>query len=109
MLVPSTSQAAHIAVIGRKFARKSSRSLRQALTTIDISTITATPVMRDNTQHVKNASGEELELHSLWLDPGSRCHRLDALVNEERFEWAAALWLPTHIRRQLDLVTRVGF
>jgi beta-lactamase regulating signal transducer with metallopeptidase domain len=38
---------------------------------IDISAITVTPVTRDDTQQVKNASGEELQLHSLWLDPAS--------------------------------------
>jgi hypothetical protein len=38
---------------------------------IEISIITRTPVTRDDAQQVKNASGEDLHLHSLWLDPGS--------------------------------------
>jgi hypothetical protein len=38
---------------------------------IKISTVTATPVTRDDAQHVKNASGEDLQLHSLWLDSDS--------------------------------------
>lgn len=38
---------------------------------IKVSTITATPVTRDDSQLVKSASGQELQLHSLWLDPDS--------------------------------------
>lgn len=38
---------------------------------IDISAITVTPVRRDDAQPVKNASGEDLQLHSLWLDQDS--------------------------------------
>lgn len=38
---------------------------------IEISAITVTPVTRDDAQQVKNASGEDLQLHSLWLDPAS--------------------------------------
>jgi hypothetical protein len=38
---------------------------------ITISTVTVTPVTREDAQHVKNASGEDLQLHSLWLDSGS--------------------------------------
>ena len=38
---------------------------------IEISAVTVTPVMRDNAEHVKNASGEDLQLHSFWLDTAS--------------------------------------
>lgn len=38
---------------------------------IDISAVTVSPVTRDDAQPVKNASGKDLELHSLWLDPKS--------------------------------------
>jgi beta-lactamase regulating signal transducer with metallopeptidase domain len=38
---------------------------------IEISGITVAPVMREDAQHVKNASGEDLQLHSLWLDASS--------------------------------------
>lgn len=46
---------------------------------IDISAITVSPVTRDDAQHVtrddaqhvKNAAGEDLQLHSLWLDSSS--------------------------------------
>jgi beta-lactamase regulating signal transducer with metallopeptidase domain len=38
---------------------------------IEISTITVAPVTREDAQHVKNASGEDLQLHSLWLDSSS--------------------------------------
>lgn len=38
---------------------------------IKVSNITVTPVTRDDAQPVKNASGHELQLHSLWLDGDS--------------------------------------
>jgi beta-lactamase regulating signal transducer with metallopeptidase domain len=38
---------------------------------IDISAITVSPVTRDDAQQVKSAAGEDLQLHSLWLDPAS--------------------------------------
>jgi hypothetical protein len=38
---------------------------------IDITAITVSPVTRGDAQQVKNASGEDLQLHSLWLDPAS--------------------------------------
>jgi hypothetical protein len=38
---------------------------------IEISAITVAPDTREDAQHVKNASGEDLQLHSLWLDPNS--------------------------------------
>lgn len=38
---------------------------------IRISAVTVTPVTRDDAQHVKNTSGEDVQLHCLWLDEAS--------------------------------------
>lgn len=38
---------------------------------IKISAVTVTPVTRDDAQHVKNTSGDDVQLHCLWLDEAS--------------------------------------